>query len=138
MNFEVKIKIERTMEDGSRKMVSEEYLIKNAVSFGEVEDLIVEESKPRGEFKITAIKISNYAETCLTHGGKLFFGCKVINIIIDERTGKEKHSSQMILVSADDIDEAKTYLDEHMKGTMIDYKVDTIKETKILDVYEAK
>ena len=89
------------------------------------------------EIEVAAIKKSKYGTIDLTHEGDTFFGCKIVYITIDEVSGKEKHSSEMILVCASNIDEAKKYLDEHMKGSMLDYKVDTIKETKIMDVYDA-
>jgi len=39
-----------------------------------------------------------------------------------------------MLVRANNIDDAKKYLDEGMKGTMVDYVVEKIIETQLMDV----
>ena len=140
MNYEVKVKFNRTQEDGNIKKVSEDYMVKNAELFGEVETFITKEMQPDviDDFEVAAIKKSRYMDIDLSHNGDRYFGCKIVYITIDEKTGKEKNTSEMILICSDNISEAKTYLDEHMKDTLMDCKIDTIKETKILDVYDAK
>ena len=140
MNYEVKVKFNKTQEEGNVKKVAEDYMVKNAELFGEVETFITKEMQPYvvDDFEVAAIKKSRYTDIDLSHNGDRYFGCKIVYITIDEKNGKEKNTSEMILICADNINEAKTYLDEHMKDTLIDYKVDTIKETKIFDVYDAK
>ena len=139
MNYEVKIKCNKTQENGKDKKVSEEYLVRNAELFGKAEEFIIKEMQSLyGDFSVSSIKKSKYVEIDLSHGGDRYFSCKVVFIILDEKTNKESNTSELMLVSADNIGNAKTYLEELMKDTLVDYKIDTIKETKLIDVYDVE
>lgn len=139
MNYEVKIKCNKTQENGKDKKVSEEYLVRNAELFGKAEEFIIKEMQSLyGDFSVSSIKKSKYVEIDLAHGGDRYFSCKVVFIILDEKTNKESNTSELMLVSADNIGNAKTYLEELMKDTLVDYKIDTIKETKLMDVYDVE
>ncbi len=139
MNYEVKIKCNKTQENGKDKKVSEEYLVRNAELFGKAEEFIIKEMQSLyGDFSVSSIKKSKYVEIDLAHGGDRYFSCKVVFIILDEKTNKESNTSELMLVSADNIGNAKTYLEELMKDTLVDYKIDTIKETKLIDVYDVE
>ena len=139
MNYEVKIKCNKTQENGKDKKVSEEYLVRNAELFGKAEEFIIKEMQSLyGDFSVSSIKKSKYVEIDLAHGGDRYFSCKVVFITLDEKTNKESNTSELMLVSADNIGNAKTYLEELMKDTLVDYKIDTIKETKLIDVYDVE
>ena len=139
MNYEVKIKCNKTQENGKDKKVSEEYIVRNAELFGKAEEFIIKEMQSLyGDFSVSSIKKSKYVEIDLAHGGDRYFSCKVVFIILDEKTNKESNTSELMLVSADNIGNAKTYLEELMKDTLVDYKIDTIKETKLIDVYDVE
>lgn len=139
MNYEVKIKCNKTQENGKQKKVSEEYLVRNAELFGKAEEFIIKEMQTSyEEFSVQSIKKSKYAEIDLSHGGDRYFSCKVVFITLDEKTNKESTSSELMLVCADNIGNAKTYLEELMKDSFVDYKIDTIKETKLMDVYDVE
>lgn len=64
-----------------------------------------------------------------------WYKCKVNFISLDENSGIEKKTAQYMIVRATDIDDAKATLNDGMKGTMTDYQVEAITETKIMDVY---
>ena len=139
MNYEVKIKCNKTQENGKDKKVSEEYQVRNAELLGKAEEFIIKEMQSLyGDFSVSSIKKSKYVEIDLAHGGDRYFSCKVVFIILDEKTNKESNTSELMLVSADNIGNAKTYLEELMKDTLVDYKIDTIKETKLIDVYDVE
>ena len=59
-------------------------------------------------------------------------------ITIDEKTEKEKRTSVTYLVQASTFNGAVKNIEEVMSGTMIDYVIANIMETKIMDVYEHK
>ena len=61
--FEVKVKMQKTQEDGTQKKVSEQYVVE-AATFGEAERRITECLKPyiEGEFDVTDIKIAGYSQ----------------------------------------------------------------------------
>ena len=61
--IECKVRYQKTMEDGSEKMVNEPYLV-DAMSFTEAEKRITEEMSVyiSGEFRVDAVKKSNASE----------------------------------------------------------------------------
>ena len=136
--FECKVKYEKTMENGLTKKVSEPYLI-DAISFTEAEKRIIEEIRPfmTGEFVISDIKRANYSEVffCDAESADRWFKCKLSFITLDEKSGAEKKSNSYALVQAGDLREAIKYLDEQMKGTIMDYQIASVTETMIMDVY---
>lgn len=139
--FECKIRYEKVMEDGKNKKVTEPYLV-DALSFTEAEKRIIEEMKPfiTGEFTVEAIKrynITDLFETEDTDADK-WFKVKINYITLDEKSGREKKTASYMLVQAADIKDAQKRFEECMKGTMADYQVEKIVETKIIDIFKFK
>ena len=136
--FECKIRYEKTMENGMVKKVNEPYLV-DALSFTEAEARIIEEITPfvTGEFTVSDIKRANYSELFPSEeeAADKWFKCKLIFIMLDEKSGAEKKSSNQVLVQAADLRDAVKKLDEGMKGTMADYQIGMVTETPIMDVY---
>lgn len=141
MWFECKIRYEKVMEDGTPKKVNEVYVI-DALSFSEAEERIMEEmsSYISGEIELVDVKIAPYKEIFFADNNLAdrWFKAKVVYITIDERTQREKRMPVMVLVTADNINSAIKNTDEVMGGTMIDYAITAIQETKIFDVFEYK
>lgn len=141
MWFECKIRYEKIMEDGTPKKVNEVYVI-DALSFSEAEERIMEEmsSYISGEIELVDVKIAPYKEIFFADNNLTdrWFKAKVVYITIDERTQREKRMPVMVLVNAGSINSAIKNTDEVMGGTMIDYAIIAIQETKIFDVFEYK
>lgn len=136
--FEVKIRYEKTMENGLVKKVTEAYAI-DALSFTEVEARITEEMKAYigGGFYIQDISRAAYNEVISSDRAVegRFYKCKVSYITTDEKSGKEKRANTFYLVQADDINKAKGYIDELLQASLLDYEVASVVETKLLDVF---
>ena len=134
--FECVIKYDKVQENGMEKKVSESYLV-DAISFTEAEARSIEEMKPfiSGDFLVSGIKRSNISELFFDETGDKWFKCKVNFITLDEKSGAEKRTASYMLVYASTVDEADKNLKEGMKGTLADYEIESIKETKIMDVY---
>lgn len=134
--FEVTIKYEKQAEEGRIVKVSEKYLV-DALSFTEAEARITEEMKLfiSGEFTVSAIKRANYSELFESSNGDKWFKSKVNFITLDEEKGIERRVPVYMLVQATDLKEARENLVEGMKGTLADYEVEAVAETKILDVF---
>ena len=137
--FECKIQYEKTMEDGLQKKVTETYTI-DALSFTEAEQRIMEEmsSYISGEFDIKDIKIAPYKEIFFADqdSADKWYKTKLQFITIDEKTAKEKKSAVNYLVNAGTLNGAVKNIDEVMGGTMIDYVIASVSETKLMDVFE--
>ena len=136
--FEVKVKYEKTAEDGKIVKVSELYLF-DSLSFTEAEARVNEELKPfiSGEFITATIRRAHINELFESEGSK-WYKSKVYFISLDEEKGVEKRTACTMLVQADSVKDAWDILEEGMKGTMADYEVAGINETAILDVYKYK
>lgn len=138
MFFEVRIRYEKTMENGQNKKVNESYLV-DALSFTEAEARIINEMTPfiSGDFKVKAVKEVNFSEIFFSNEelADTYFKARLAYVTLDEHSGKEKKTYTNVLVQAADLRDAVKKLDEDMKGTMADYKIVSIAETKIMDVY---
>ncbi len=157
--YQVKVRFERMQEDGRQKMVSEIYLVQ-ASSFGMAEAAIQKEITPfaSGEFDIVAVARKNYSEIITDKFGiesridgearrilgqknasmeaDKWFRCKLNFITLDEKSGKEKKTAQFFLVNANTALTAHELVDNFMRGSISDYEVEQVDETKILDVFK--
>ncbi len=135
--FECKVKYTKIDElSGKEKKVTETYLI-DAISFTEAETRIYKEmeSMIRGEFMITGIRKANYTDIFPFDDGDRWFKSKVSFVSIDEEAGKEKKISNQILVLANDVKDAFDKINESMKGMTVDYEINAIAESPILDFF---
>lgn len=137
--FECKVSYEKTMENGKQKRVTEPYLV-DAMSFTEAEARIIEEVAPfiNGSFSIASIKREKISEIFTDETGDRWFKAKVAFVTINERTAEEKKTVCNMLVQASDIDQAKDNLRKGMKGTMADYVIESLTETKLMDIFPYK
>lgn len=137
--FETKVKYDKMMEDGSQKKVPELYVV-DALSFTEAEEAITEEAShyATGEFDVTDIKKAPYSEIFFSDNpaDDKWYRAKVQFIILDEKTGKEKLSAVNYLVQSNTLQNAVKNIEEVMNTGMQDWKIASITETSILDVYE--
>ncbi|MBR4571979.1 MAG: DUF4494 domain-containing protein [Prevotella sp.] len=137
--FETKVKYDKMMEDGSQKKVPELYVV-DALSFTEAEESITEEAShySTGEFDVTDIKKAPYGEIFFTDNPQddKWYKTKVLFIVIDEKTGKEKYSGVNYLVQANSLQNAVKNIEEVLNTGMQDWKIASVAETMILDVYE--
>lgn len=137
--FECKVKYDKTMEDGLIKSTSETYLV-DALSFTEAEKRFIDEIEPfmSGEFVVTDIKRARLAEVMESEDltDDHWFKARVAFITIDEKKGTEKRAVQTILVQAKDFRTSLKNLDAGMKGTLGDWVIVSITETKIMDIFK--
>lgn len=136
--FECKVRYEQTQDDGMPKSVTETYVV-DGIDFGDAFKGICEYAIKYidDEFDIVAMKMAQYAEIALYKSmGNVFYRVKINIITIDEKTNKQKKTPLFLLVRADNINEARKAVDdEYMKGTMTDYEISSVVETKIVDFY---
>ena len=135
--FECTIKYEKQLEEGKIAKTTERYLV-DALTFSEAEARIIKEMEPliSGEFKVVNINPQKYSELFWNEKADKWFKTKVNFIVLDEEKGVEKKVANYMLVQANDLKEARELLVEGMKGSMADWEIASISETKILDVYK--
>jgi hypothetical protein len=136
--FEIKIKYDKTGDDGIIKTVGENYLV-DAMSFTEAEARITIEMKPfiSGDFQVANIKRVKIAELFDNEDASAdkWYKSKVMFVSLDEEKGVEKRVPSTMYVKAVDIKDALENLLKGLKTTLADYEVANIAETAIMDVY---
>jgi hypothetical protein len=134
--YECKVKYRKTDETGGQKVTTEPYLV-DALSYTEAETRINEEMSAyiSEEFKITNIKVANFAEIHPFENADRWFKSKVSLLAYDEESGKERKSNMYMLVQANDVKEAYDNTIHVMKNTMGDYTIPAISESPIMDVF---
>lgn len=134
--FETGVSYEKILENGTQKKVTELFLV-DSLSFTEAESRITEEIRPyiSGEYSIVTIKRAKLSEIFFNENGDRFFKAKVYFVTLDEKSGSEKKTGVFMLAQASDIQEAKDVIVKGMEGTLADYIIESISETKIMDVF---
>ena len=137
--FQTNVKYEKTLENGTQARVTEAYLV-SAMSFTEAEARTIEEMAPFivGDFEVSAAKKMNVSELFLDANGDKWYIAKVMFVTLDEKSGAEKRTASRMLVQASDFSAAVKNLEDGMKGTMSDWEIHTISESKIVDVFGEK
>lgn len=137
--FECSVKFRKTDEEGVNKLVTESYIV-SALSFSEAESNINEQMKVYvGEdFKIVNIKLTNYSEIATFEDTDKWFKSKISLLYFDETSGKEKKSNIYILVQSNDAKNAYDNTIATLKGTISDFTIPSVSETKIVEVFEYK
>lgn len=137
--YEVVIRYDKTQEDGMTKKVNEYYVV-DALTFGEAEETITKEMSMyiSEEFEVKNITPASYHEIFFSDNDNddRWFKTKLSFITIDEKTEKEKRTAVTYLVQASTLNTAMKNIEETMKGSMIDYVISNISETKFMDVFE--
>ena len=139
--IETKVRYEKTLENGTKKMVSETYLV-DALILSEAEARITEEIAPymQGDFSVSAVKRTNIAEIFFSEdtSAEKYYKVKAAFISINEKTLAEKRSNMTYLVQAKNLVDALNSFQTGMKGTMADYEIVSVSETAIIDVFANK
>lgn len=134
--YEVTSRVERTSEDGMQKVVKDTIVV-SAVSFSDAEKKATEFYEGETLEKVCAIKEAAYREYVKRTDiapNLSFYKVTVGITILNEVTGKEKTTKITYLVDADSTKEAEDVINKMFGGTVIDYKIISIKETNITDI----
>ncbi len=132
----VKVKYTKQLTDGTLKRVTEPYLV-NSVSFTDAEARIHQEVGEfvRGEFMVTSIAKTDFADIFQYDDAEDWYKCKVAYITEDLDSGKEKKVNNNFLVSAHNIKEAYERIEESLKGLMVTYEISVIQKTPIMEIF---
>lgn len=136
--FECKVSYDKTMEEGNIKNVVESYLV-DATSFTEAEAMITKEmsSLISGSFDVEAVKKEKVSDLFFSKsGGEVWFKIKIVYISIDEISAKEKRTAAIIYQQSENMFKVADDLKANMAGTMFDWEIKSVVETKILEVFQ--
>ncbi len=133
--YTVKVKFTKEYQDGTLKRVTEPYLV-NSYSFTDAEARIYQEVGEfvRGEFLVTSISKTEFADIFHYDDAEDWYKCKV-SYVTEDDNGKEKKVNNNFLVSAHNVKEAYTRIEESLKGLMVSYEIPMINLTPIVEIY---
>lgn len=135
MLFEVGVRMERTLENGTLSKALEQYVV-DALSFTEAETRIISEVGAYGtDIEVLTMKRSRCTELIGDGSKEKWFRARVNYITVDEKTDKVNKTPLYYFVNADSIAEAKSMVDAFFRETLIDYSIATLDETKVLEVF---
>lgn len=137
--YECKVRYERTNYDnGSVRKVTENYMVVHALSFTDVETIATGNLTPltEGEIDILSMKSSTISDIYLSNKAEddHFFKAKIVYITIDEKSLKEKKTSDYVLVQADSTEGAIKRLNKELGSIANVTLIASIIESNIVDV----
>lgn len=135
--FLVDVRYDAVGPEGERGVVSEQHMV-DALSHTEAEQRIIEEMKPfiAGEFVVVNIKRGRISEIFQGESGDKWFRYKVNFVTFDEEKGAEKRSAVTMMVQSENIEESINTLKKGMSGTMADWEIAQVTETKICEFFK--
>lgn len=134
--FACKVKYPKQDEQGRVKDVTESYLA-DALSFTEAEAKIYEEMGQRvmGEFQVMSIAKSKIIDVFEFDDADVFYQAKVVYMVADADSGKEKKVTNLMLVGAHDVKEAYERVHSSLNNMLVTFLVPEIKESLILEIF---
>lgn len=130
------VKLTRQTENGNFKRVVEKYLLP-ATSFTEAEARLYEElgSIIRGEFVVRAIAREDLHDIFHYEDAETWYKCKISFESQDPDSEKSKKTVQIFYVSAHSVKEASERLKESLRGMLVDFKITSVVESPVVDVF---
>ena len=135
--FEVKVRYDKTMENGLNKSITEQYVVE-AFTFTDAERVITDKmiSEIGGEFSVVAEKIANFKEIFSSENVSdivKWYKVKIQSIEMRD-DGREKKINETYLVSAGSVEAARKVA-SGIEYSILDHEIVSIVETPFLDVF---
>lgn len=134
--YTIKVKYIKEFTDGTLKRVTEPYLV-NSLSFTEAEARIYREvgEYVRGEFLVTSIVKTDYADIFEYDDTDTYFKAKVVYVSEDADSGSTKSVNNTYLVAANTVKEAYERIEEGLRGLMTSYEIPSVAVTPLIAVF---
>ena len=130
-----KLAYQQQEENGKVQNVKEQYLI-DAMSFTEAEARVYEElGSALPAFMLTSVAKMNVQEIFPYDDTEIWYKAKVQFLDTDERTGKEKKTTYVMLVNAATVRDAYDRISERLGGLMATYQITDVNLTWIVEVF---
>lgn len=134
----VKFKYVEVQPDMTGKNKTEQVLV-DAVNFADAETAVTyTKASDCTDFEVVAISRLKANEVipdiCVSGCPNKWFKVKMAFITLNGKTGKEKKSSYIVYLNADCTYTAEKTVNQKMQGSIQDYAIEQIAETKVADV----
>ena len=139
-NYLTTVRYAQTQPDGMSKTITEQYFVWDAANFADAENITYNKVFGDGDnIDVTAIKRSNIVEVIKRADDSYsnddkWYKAKLTFTTLNEATGKERKTTVSYLVVAQDISIARNRIVDFMRGSISDYEISTLDETKIVSV----
>ena len=138
--WEATVRRDVMQKNGTNKLVSEHYLI-SSPSCTDAEKRIIDEMAPYCTvgIKVTDIKTRKFREVIFSEedSDEKWYKVKAYFLILNENTGEEKKKAVLFLVQAYNLRKAIYNFEKSMAGSLIDFELDEVKLSPILDVFSS-
>lgn len=139
MFYQVKVKYDKIAENGKQVVETEDYLVNNCVLHAEAEAKLLQYGIDYSfeNFDVTAVKrskIREFVNDCEDDND--IYVSTIVDVFIDENTGKEKETKYQVGVYATSVDDATKKTNEYMRQGLNDCHLVCVKKTKIVEVLE--
>ena len=135
--LEISIRFEKEQPNGETKKATERYVIE-AESFSEAEARTAELASNEGiyDYELRSAAQANYNEIVSADASNelRWYKTKVSFLATDENADKEKRYSKTYLVQGSSLLAAVKNIENIFKGSILDYRIASILETKNIDV----
>ncbi len=134
--FTVKVKYTKQLDDGQLKRVSEPYLLA-AMTFTDAEARIYQVlgETIRGEFLVTNIAKTDLADIFQFDDCDTWYKLKANYVAMDADNEKAKKISSNYLVSAKNLKDSVSKLEESLEGSLMDYDIAAVSVSPIVDIF---
>ena len=134
--YEAKVRYGKIDTNGKEKRVTEPYLV-DALSFTEAETRIHQEMTAyiSGDFDVVSIKRDKTSEIIAIEGKGQWYRCRLRFIDINE-AGRECETDLYVTVYAETTDEATAAVADKFKDVISPWRIASISETAIADVFD--
>jgi hypothetical protein len=134
----VKFRYVEVQPDMTGKNMTEQVLV-DAVNFTDAETTVTNaKASEYTDFEVVAISRLKanevFPDICVSGCPNKWFKVKMAFFSLNEKTGKEKKSSYIVYLNADCTYTAEKMVNQKMQGSIQDYTIEQISETKVTDV----
>jgi hypothetical protein len=134
--FIVKVRYTKQLENGSFKRVTEPYLLP-AYTFTDGEARIYDElgSIIKGEFDVTSMATTDAHEIFQYEDSEVWYKVVIKFESVNDETEKTKVVKNTMYITASSVEQAADRIKESLATSMRDFKIDSVSETPIVEVF---
>jgi len=134
--YECKVKYLHIDQGGYERKATANCLL-SGINYTDAESKIYKKMQEHfGTFEVANIKKSNIAEAHFFENGEFWVKVKIQMISIDDETGKEKKISELILVMANNLEQALERVDKKLSYLLVPYEKVAVQISNITEVFE--
>jgi hypothetical protein len=136
MIYEIQVQFTKIDKNGNDKVAKEKYIVENAASFGDAEEMGYSHCEGETGLDVIAVKRSPIKEIVnrRTNDNEKIFLATIIDYFYVEGKEEPVENKYILALHAEDINKAHAIVREHLKQGLDDMELVALKCTKYLEV----